>query len=169
MALAPLRREGGRRRPSLVPLHREGGRWRSGATRDGRGLGRRAGVLAWSRRALVVAGAAGAGELPGRGGGMGDWGGECRSVRVVGEAWEVWKWMRTWARVVKWAANLGHLGFMKLNCNGLGSSVTRVKEPNRTEDFGSWELGTEQRTEILGSGSRLVRFGPRFSVKFAQG
>ena len=101
------------------------------------GLGRRAGVLAWSRRALVVAGAAGAGELPGRGGGMGDWGGECRSVRGVGEAWEVWKLVRTWARVVEWAANLGHLGFMKLNCNGLGSSVTRVKEPNRTEDFGS--------------------------------
>ena len=79
-----------------------------------------------------------------------------------------------WARVVKWATNLGHLGFMKLNCNGLGSSVTRVKEPNRTEDFGSWELGTEERTEILssgsfGSGSWLVRFSPQFSVKFAQG
>ena len=47
----------------------DGSRGRRGRT----GVGRRAGMLAW----------------------MGDWGGECRSVRGVGEAWEVWKWVKT--------------------------------------------------------------------------
>ena len=52
-------------------------------------------------------------------------------------------------------------------CIWLGSSVNRVREPNETT-ISVTEMGTEQRTKILSSGSRLVRFGARFSVKFVQ-
>ena len=78
-----------------------------------------------------------------------------------------------WVRVSYGPTAWAILGFVGLMAYGLGSSVNRVQEPNRTEIFGSSELGTEQRTEIVGFGSfgfgtRLIRFGPRFSVKFAQ-